>query len=230
MPFAGKAAPTDWLLCDGTAVSRSTYADLFDVLNPSQGTVTITIASPGVVTLNSHGLATGDSIYLTTTGALPTGLSANTRYWVIKNDANTFWLATSLANALAGTKINTSGSQSGVHTLRLTHGVGDGSTTFNLPDLKGKVAVGKNQSETEFAGLGQTGGAKTHTLVVGEIPGHTHGIRGVTTSTGSETGAYRLSGSNVQFVADITSDSGTGGGGSHNNLQPYFAINFIIKV
>ena len=103
--YGGASAPDGWLLCDGSAVSRTTYASLFAILFPSLGTVTITIASPGVVTLTSHGLATGDAIYLTTTGALPTGLSANTRYWVIKQDANTFWLATSLANALAGTKI-----------------------------------------------------------------------------------------------------------------------------
>lgn len=81
------------------------------------GTFTITIASPGLVTKSAHGLSTGDILYLTTTGALPTGLSASTQYFVIKNDANTFWLATSYANALAGTKINTSGTQSGTHTL-----------------------------------------------------------------------------------------------------------------
>lgn len=80
-------------------------------------TVTITIATPGVLTLASHGLKTGDAVFLTTTGALPTGISASTRYWVIKLTDSTFMLATSLANASAGTAIATSGTQSGVHSV-----------------------------------------------------------------------------------------------------------------
>jgi len=60
-----------------------------------------------------------------------------------------------------------------------TYGVGDGSTTFNLPDAKGKVAVGKDSAQSEFDALGETGGAKTHTLSATEMPGHTHsGITG----------------------------------------------------
>jgi hypothetical protein len=56
------------------------------------------------VTLAGHGLWTGDGpYYLTTTGTLPTDLAADTPYWIIKVDASTFKLATSLANAMAGT-------------------------------------------------------------------------------------------------------------------------------
>lgn len=134
--YGGITTPTGWLLCDGTAYSRSTYADLYGAITSSKGTVTISIASPGVVTLNTHGLATGDNIELTTDGALPTGLSVNTNYYVIYNDANTFWLATTLANALAGTKINTSGSQSGTHTLRYCpYGIST-ATNFLVPDFR----------------------------------------------------------------------------------------------
>lgn len=79
-------------------------------------TVTVTIATPGVVSYTSHGLNTGDKFYFTTTGALPTGLTASTTYFVIGVDANSFRLATTLANAHAGTAINTTGSQSGTHT------------------------------------------------------------------------------------------------------------------
>ncbi len=79
-------------------------------------TVTITIATPGVVSWTAHGRKTGDQIQFTTTGALPTGLTASTTYFVIKNDADSFWLATSRANAAAATKIATSGTQSGTHT------------------------------------------------------------------------------------------------------------------
>lgn len=81
-------------------------------------TVTITIASPGVITWTGHGLTGACPIQLTTSGSLPTGLTASTTYWVVPSSitTNTFTLATSLANALAGTAINTSGSQSGTQT------------------------------------------------------------------------------------------------------------------
>lgn len=78
---------------------------------------TMTIAAPGVVTQTAHGRITGDKCYFTTTGALPTGITASTTYWITKIDANTFKLSTSLANLVAATFITTSGSQSGTHTV-----------------------------------------------------------------------------------------------------------------
>lgn len=77
------------------------------------GTVTITIASPAVVTFNSHGFLGGEKIIFQTTGALPTGLVAGTVYYVKYIDANTF----NVAATLGGANINTTGSQSGTHTL-----------------------------------------------------------------------------------------------------------------
>lgn len=109
----------------GTLVNAQAY-DVFvydnsgtltlEAVEWSNATVTMTIASPCVVTWTGHNLQTGDSVTLTTTGALPTGLSVDTQYFVTKIDADTFNLSTSLANVAAGTKINTSGSQSGTHT------------------------------------------------------------------------------------------------------------------
>jgi hypothetical protein len=72
---------------------------------------TVTIASPGVFTLDSHGFLTNDRVILSTTGALPTGLSAGTWYYVIVIDENTF----ELAATRSGTAIATSGTQSGIH-------------------------------------------------------------------------------------------------------------------
>ena len=97
------------------ATRDALYYDV-DIYNTS--TVTITIATPGIVTWANHGLVTGNKIQLTTTGALPTGLSASTTYYVIYIGSGTFSLATSLANAAAGTSIGTSGSQSGTHTAK----------------------------------------------------------------------------------------------------------------
>lgn len=72
---------------------------------------TITIAAPGVITRDAHGLYTNNRVQFTTTGALPTGISADTWYCVIYVDDNTF----KLAATRDGTAITTTGSQSGTH-------------------------------------------------------------------------------------------------------------------
>lgn len=79
--------------------------------------VTITLAAPGVVSWAAHGLAIGDAVKLTTTGALPTGLTAGTTYYVSATGftADAFSLSDTRAHAIAGTNnITTSVSQSGV--------------------------------------------------------------------------------------------------------------------
>ena len=134
--------------------SHDSYTSCFSALSAVIGTVTISIASPGVITSNSHPFQTGDCVHLTTTGALPTGLSANTNYYVIVNNENTFWLATTYANAVAGTKINTSGTQSGVHTLTwIPWGAADG-IHFYLPDTQGLSTEGSGQLTTNGAAWG----------------------------------------------------------------------------
>jgi hypothetical protein len=75
--------------------------------------VTITHASPGVATWNSHPLVNGNRVVLTTTGTLPTGLSPNTQYYVVAKAANTF----ELSLTFGGTAINTTGDGSGTHTV-----------------------------------------------------------------------------------------------------------------
>lgn len=80
-------------------------------------TTTMTIAAPGVLTTGKN-IPTGTPIILTTTGALPTGLTASTVYYYTNVSSTTGKLSTSLANVQAGTFITTSGSQSGVHTLK----------------------------------------------------------------------------------------------------------------
>ena len=59
-----------------------------------------------------------------------------------------------------------------------TYGAGDGSTTFNVPDRRGNTAIGKDDSDTDFNTLGKTGGAKKRTLVLANIPSHTHTFTG----------------------------------------------------
>lgn len=99
-PYAGSIAPLGYLLCDGAAVSRTIYADLFGIIG-------------------------------------------------------------------------------------VTYGAGDGVTTFNLPNLKGKVIVGYNALEVEFDNLGETGGEKTHALTTAELAVHSHANTASASTTGS---------------------------------------------
>ena len=115
-------------------------------VSPTLGTATVTIASPAVVTKTAHGLALGASVKFTTTGALPTGLTASTVYYVTNPTTDSFSLSTTYANAVAGTSISTSGTQSGTHYLVFFNDVmlnneklrfgggGAGSSSFSYVD------------------------------------------------------------------------------------------------
>lgn len=90
----------------------SNTGDPFATTTRGSATCTITIASPGVVTYTAHGLQSFEPVYITTSGALPTGLTAGTVYYVIFVGVNSFQLSATPN----GSAINTSGSQSGTHT------------------------------------------------------------------------------------------------------------------
>lgn len=191
IPFAGTVSPEGYLLCDGSAVSRSTYALLYAVI--------------------------GD-----------------------------------------------------------TYGAGDGSTTFNLPDLRGRVVIGISGTRT----LGTTGGEETHTLDTTELPSHLHEVPqhghendiratipsmshtltqpafnyikpgssrtsdgggnrlynsvntpAATRSTDAAVGNHApadctMSGS-ISDAASMSTDS-IGSDSSHNNMQPFLTIQYII--
>lgn len=134
-------------------------------------TVTMTIATPGVITWTAHGLVEGDTVVFSTTGALPTGFTAGTTYYVSRAPTtNTFNLSTSKANAAAGTLIATSGSQSGVHTAtNATRGRGTGAGTTEI-ELKDGIWTNKNSiTLTNGAGAGTSGIAANTATYVGTV-------------------------------------------------------------
>jgi microcystin-dependent protein len=159
MGFAGGTTPSGWLLCDGSAISRTTYASLF-------------------------------------------------------------------------TAIGT------------THGVGDGSTTFNLPDSRGRVVVGKDNMGGSAAGrvttagssidgttLGATGGAQNVTLTAAQsgLVDHSHG--GVV--TGGSTGPVNTAEAGTAVYSLSSGSTGSSGSSAassaHTNMPPALVANVIIK-
>lgn len=99
-------------LLSNTASFTVTHTNKTQVDNGAQATVTMTIASPGVVTDTAHGFSNGQAVTIQTTGALPTGLTAGTWYYLVNKTTDTYQLSATVG----GTAINTSVSQSGVHT------------------------------------------------------------------------------------------------------------------
>jgi hypothetical protein len=96
----------------------------------ASATITMTIASPCVVTWNVHGLAANTPILFATSGALPTGLTAGTIYYVLAPLTNSF----NVSATAGGAAINTTGTQSGVHTVIANPNKGyDPSSALSAP-------------------------------------------------------------------------------------------------
>lgn len=106
-------------------------------------------------------------------------------------------------------------------------GEGDGISTFNLPDLRGRVAVGKSE-ETEFNVLGKTGGEKKHQLTIEEMPSHNHCDSSIMTANDTKTVLPNY-GADRNETGYYMLDDARGGDQPHNVLQPYQTLNFIIK-
>lgn len=109
-----------------------------------------------------------------------------------------------------------------------TYGAGDGSTTFNVPDLRGRSSIGQGTG----AGLtprviGATGGEESHALSTTEMPAHTHVTR-ITSDTLTGSNNSTAGQSDGTASADWTSQS-AGGGASHNNMPPFVVTAYIIK-
>jgi microcystin-dependent protein len=120
-----------------------------------------------------------------------------------------------------------------------TYGPGDGSSTFHLPNYKGRVLVGQDAAQAEFDVLGEVGGAKTVTLTINEMPSHSHQWNAAGTNNpggvpanwddivGANVAALGIGPANPEDVSN--SIKPRGGGAAHNNLQPYAVAQYIIS-
>lgn len=224
--WAGTSAPTGWLLCDGSAVSRTTYANLFALMGVThgQGDGSTTFNLPdyrgqflrGYIALSSiagSGTAASNNATFTAHGVNRTGmkvrlasgtlsgLSTLTDYYAIVVDANTLAFATSKANALAGTKITITGANSAV------------ITQYEDPDASSRTAMNVGGT-TSGPGSMQTDNLKAH-------------------SHGTYAGSSNVVGGAFNFVTSSTSDSGlvtSSVNPSGNETRPVNAyVNYLVK-
>lgn len=228
--WPASSAPSGWLSCDWSAVSRTTYSALFAIIGsnfgPGDGSTTFNLpdlrgrvplgigtgaladtassvddpTDAFIVASNADKWTTGMAITLTTSGALPTGLSLATTYYTIRNSATSVSFATTLANAVAGTKKTFTGGGSGAHTINAV------LTARSLADL---------------------GGEEAHANTIGDIPSHTHGWRAGASGVAKNLDEGLMA--DTPLTGTLNTNSVKGGSGAHNNMQPYLALNWIIK-
>jgi microcystin-dependent protein len=223
LPYAGSSVPDGWLECDGSAVSRTTYADLFTAIGTTwgagdgsttfnlpdmrdkvpigsgTGTVTedVTASSSNgfTVTSNNTKWITGMAVVLSNLTGFTTTATAGPTYYSVRISATNVRLATTLALAQSGSPDITI---SGAGTATLTH-------TFTARTL------------------GEYGGQESHAMTSTELLAHTHtfGTPASSAVAGSQD-PRPLSGAS-------SSTSSTGGNAAMNIMQPFAATKYIIK-
>ena len=160
LPFAGFTAPSSWVFCDGSAYDRTgTMATLF-----------------AAITLTASGTLTSGT-------AVVTGLSGTASMFSgMPVEGSGVPSGTTISSVDSSSQITLSqnATSSGSSTLTFfPYGNGDGSTTFNVPDLRGKAPIGAGQGSVGGTTLtdrvaGQDGGEEAHHLTVSELASHNH--------------------------------------------------------
>jgi microcystin-dependent protein len=173
-------------------------------------------------------------------GAFMTGLAGVNTGLIIP------WTAASIPSGFLecdGTAVNRTTYADLFAIISTTYGVGDGTTTFNLPDLRDRTVVNKSNNKN----LAQTGGANTvtqtgnvggnvgnTTLSTAQIAAHTHGnfstpsmgFAGSSSMTGTMTGSSTSTGSGGAHTHNLSANFT---GGADSVLQPYLVLIYIIK-
>ena len=167
--WATATPPKGWKICDGTAISKTTYSALYAVIGNTYNRTTACV----------------ETVYLNT----------------------------------ADSRISTTRPKTG--TLQCS----DTATTFYLPDLKGRVAMGVGMAHLITHNLASRGGESAATLTINEIPAHAHNYTSPVPSgshPGGSNGYDRPNG--TQTLTSVA----TGGGKYHENRMPFLTLNYII--
>lgn len=113
-----------------------------------------------------------------------------------------------------------------------TYGDGDGTTTFNVPNLQGRFPIGMNSNDNDFNMLGATGGNKTHTQTVEELASHTHpSPKGGNFVEDRGTGIDITTSRGTDFATKTTiaNTGATGSSKPMDIMNPYIVFNYCIK-
>jgi microcystin-dependent protein len=215
LDFAGAVAPAGWLLCDGSSVSRTNYANLFAVIGITHG------SGDGSTTFSlpdgrGRVAAGKDNMGGTSAGRLVVNLSGTTTAGsaVVTGLASTANLSVGMGvfgATMPGSAIIASIDSATQVTLNTGVGVTAGTATalrFGMMDANA---------------LGATGGTQAHKLVASQMPSHTHQYGAVT-----NTGASGIAGG-TGYTTPLTASGSTGGDQAHPNVQPTLILNKIIK-
>lgn len=239
MPWAGFTIPTNWLLAYGQAVSRTTYSNLYTAITVSNATVSCTAGSPtlsGFADTSQFRIGAPVEATCIAPGTIISSISSSSTIVVNNNAA----------------------SNSTVTAVVFPWGNGNGSTTFNVPDLRGRVPAGAdamggtsaNRLTNAFYGVAANapatpGGAQSHTMTTSELvshnhtvndPGHSH-LEQTSTGGGAVTGITGGTGVNVSVASPISTTtvatgltlSTAGSTTPFTLVQPSMTINYIIK-
>jgi microcystin-dependent protein len=236
-------APANWLLCDGAAISRSTYADLFDVIGTTWGAGDA-VAYPFISTTNPttsspiiwFNLSAAPPIWYQTPGNVFTitggaaGLSTYI-YTITSYSVNTvFATAKDIYGFPVTTFIAATYSTPGNMTITTP-------TYFNVPDTGNKTIRGTKSGT--LAPNAKAGSDSTSvTLFAANLPPHRHGFTNYNTYTTSSAGSLAIGGSsvNTQFYTNANQTYAEDGSTPVASLpfsvattNPYIAIPYIIK-
>lgn len=243
MDFAGQTSPPGWLLCDGAVISRATYRALFEAIGTTfgagDGTTTFRIPDMrGRVAIGAGSLGTdtyvrggtGGSARVTLTEAQVPAHSHTT-----PNHSHT--VNHKHGSGTLGTGTTGSGHTHGSGTLGAdnggahSHAASSDNASYRFDDWDGSTRKTDNSGlYSVIANVSQR--LHNHAISVTTTnSAHAHGVSGKTNSTGSGhthnvTGSTADSNPTTSTAAPTTHD--TGGGGSHENRQPYLALNSII--
>jgi len=233
LPTVRTTAPPLFLLCDGSEANPTTFEGLFDevlsnLTDWGLGTATgVFTADSGtdLLTLTAHGFSLNDVVHLQNAGgALPAGLFALTKYFVVTPLVNTF----AVALTPGGVPVDFTTNGTGVHSVH---------ATFVLPDLRGRIPLGADNmggpsanriTATQADNLGQGAGSEVHQLTIAELANHLHSTPFVSISC-QRVGGCETPGVNTSTIAGATNTGSTGGDTPHPNVQPYQTFNYIIK-
>ena len=236
---------------DGTEVARIEDNGTFNVVTGKLAiNATVVTATAAELNLLDGGTSVGSSITIADTDGVVVN-DGGTMKSVPASDFKEYIMPTGALMPYAGTSaptgfllcygqaISRSTYADLFSAISTTYGTGDGSSTFNLPDLRGRVVAGQDDMGgssadrlTDQTGglngdtLGDTGGSETHTLSTAQMPAHTHTVAAQQQVGGDST---NRGGSGQLGAAATITTSSTGSGSAHNNVQPTIILNYIIR-